>query len=72
MIESEQQEQYEVKQTSLETFDIVRHQEAMIRLQNIIFEWFIDKFMPMPTWSEDWRKQLETYRALSIYPRSEK
>jgi hypothetical protein len=51
MIESEQQEQYEVKQTSLETlceenkltFDIVRHQEAMIRLQNIIYEWFIDK-----------------------------
>jgi hypothetical protein len=22
------------------------------------FEWFIDKFMPMPTWPEDWRKYL--------------
>jgi glycosyltransferase involved in cell wall biosynthesis len=35
-------------------------------------EWFIEKFYPMPTWLEDWRKQLENYRALSIEGRSER
>ncbi len=22
------------------------------------FEWFVDKFMPMPTWPDDWKKLL--------------
>ena len=25
-------------------------------------EWFLDKFMPMPTWPEDWREQLTKWR----------
>jgi glycosyltransferase involved in cell wall biosynthesis len=24
--------------------------------------WFLEKFMPMPTWPEDWRQQLERYQ----------
>ena len=30
------------------------------RAHNI--DWFIEKFMPMPTWPENWRELLETWR----------
>ena len=26
------------------------------------FEWFVDKFMPMPSWNSDWREQLANWR----------
>ncbi|MCR4324170.1 MAG: glycosyltransferase [Candidatus Curtissbacteria bacterium] len=26
------------------------------------FEWFVDKFMPMPTWDPDWREKLQEWR----------
>lgn len=26
------------------------------------FEWFVDKFMPMPTWPDNWKQLLEDYR----------
>lgn len=26
------------------------------------FEWFLDKFMPMPTWPENWRELLDKYQ----------
>jgi cellulose synthase/poly-beta-1,6-N-acetylglucosamine synthase-like glycosyltransferase len=26
------------------------------------FEWFVEKFMPMPTWPENWRELLHTYQ----------
>jgi hypothetical protein len=25
-------------------------------------KWFLEKFMPMPTWPENWREQLEKYQ----------
>lgn len=28
------------------------------------FEWFVDKFMPMPTWPDNWKQLLHDYRAL--------
>jgi hypothetical protein len=30
------------------------------RIHNI--DWFIEKFMPMPTWTKNWRELLENYR----------
>jgi hypothetical protein len=26
------------------------------------FEWFVDKFMPMPSWELNWREQLANWR----------
>lgn len=26
------------------------------------FEWFVDKFMPMPTWPDDWKERLHEYQ----------
>lgn len=47
------------------TYNLVAKHFLLEKEPNLVhsFEWFVDKFMPMPSWPEDWRGQLSRWRA---------